>query len=156
MLGVDKYFSNENVYTTQSIINYGTNKLAFGGEYANGGFLSKDQLVRVGEGNKREVIIPLHSSKRSRGLSLWKQAGEMLGINSNLFTNVTTNNYMPAMAHALSSGNTNYNKSNNSNSAFSFNGININIGNNKTDEEMASTIGWKILAEVKQAYQNRG
>ena len=96
ILGVDKYFSNENVYTTQSIINYGTNKLSFGGEYANGGFLSKDQLVRVGEGNRSEVIIPLHSSKRSRGLSLWKQAGEALGINSNLFTNITNNGYTTA------------------------------------------------------------
>jgi SLT domain-containing protein len=136
-------------------IDWGAKKLGIKG-YANGGFLNQDQIIRVAEENNAEVIIPLHSSKRSRGLSLWKQAGEMLGINSNLFTNVTTNNYMPAMAHALSSGNTNYNKSNNSNSAFSFNGININIGNNKTDEEMASTIGWKILAEVKQAYQNRG
>lgn len=61
------------------------------------------------------------------------------------------------MAYALSSGNTSDNgKSNNSNNAFSFNGLNIHIGNNKSDDEMASAIGWKILAEVKQAYQNRG
>lgn len=137
-------------------IDWGAKKLGIKG-YANGGFLNQDQIIRVAEGNNAEVIIPLHSSKRQRGLSLWQQAGQMLGINSNLFTNVTNNNYMPAMAYALSSGNTSDNgKSNNSNNAFSFNGLNIHIGNNKSDDEMASAIGWKILAEVKQAYQNRG
>ena len=156
ILGVDKYFSNENVYTTQSIINYGTNKLAFGGEYANGGFLSKDQLIRVGEGNRSEVIIPLHSSKRSRGLSLWKQAGEALGINSNLFTNITNNSYMPALAYAMSTNSNNYNGNGSADNSYTFNGMNINIGNNKSDEEMATTIGWKILNAIKQSYQNRG
>lgn len=137
-------------------IDWGAKKLGIKG-YANGGFLNQDQIIRVAEGNNAEVIIPLHSSKRQRGLSLWQQAGQMLGVNSNLFTNVTNNNYMPAMAYALSSGNTSDNgKSNNSNNAFSFNGLNIHIGNNKSDDEMASVIGWKILAEVKQAYQNRG
>lgn len=136
-------------------IDWGAKKLGIKG-YANGGFLNQDQIIRVAEGNNAEVIIPLHSSKRQRGLSLWQQAGQMLGVNSNLFTNVTNNNYMPAMAYALSSGNTSDNgKSNNSNNAFSFNGLNIHIGN-KSDDEMASAIGWKILAEVKQAYQNRG
>ena len=156
ILGVDKYFSNENVYTTQSIINYGTNKLAFGGEYANGGFLSKDQLIRVSEGNRSEVIIPLHSSKRSRGLSLWKQAGEALGINSNLFTNITNNSYMPALAYAMSTNSNNYNGNGSADNSYTFNGMNINIGNNKSDEEMATTIGWKILNAIKQSYQNRG
>lgn len=137
-------------------IDWGAKKLGIKG-YANGGFLNQDQIIRVAEGNNAEVIIPLHSSKRQRGLSLWQQAGQMLGVNSNLFTNITNNNYMPAMAYALSSGNTSDNgKSNNSNNAFSFNGLNIHIGNNISDDEMASAIGWKILAEVKQAYQNRG
>lgn len=137
-------------------IDWGAKKLGIKG-YANGGFLNQDQIIRAAEGNNAEVIIPLHSSKRQRGLSLWQQAGQMLGVNSNLFTNITNNNYMPAMAYALSSGNTSDNgKSNNSNNAFSFNGLNIHIGNNKSDDEMASAIGWKILAEVKQAYQNRG
>ena len=140
----------------QDTIDWGAKKLGIKG-YANGGFLNQDQIIRVAEGNNAEVIIPLHSSKRQRGLSLWQQAGQMLGVNSNLFTNVTTNNYMPAMAYALSSGNTSDNsKSNNSNNAFSFNGLNIHIGNNKSDDEMASAIGWKILAEVNQAYQTRG
>lgn len=140
----------------RNTIDWGAKQLGIKG-YANGGFLNQDQIIRVAEGNNAEVIIPLHSSKRQRGLSLWQQAGQMLGVNSNLFTNVTNNNYMPAMAYALSSGNTSDNgKSNNSNNAFSFNGLNIHIGNNKSDDEMASAIGWKILAEVKQAYQNRG
>lgn len=139
----------------RNTIDWGAKQLGIKGY--NGGFLNQDQIIRVAEGNNAEVIIPLHSSKRQRGLSLWQQAGQMLGVNSNLFTNVTNNNYMPAMAYALSSGNTSDNgKSNNSNNAFSFNGLNIHIGNNKSDDEMASAIGWKILAEVKQAYQNRG
>ena len=118
--------------------------------------MSKDQLIRVGEGNRSEVIIPLHSSKRSRGLSLWKQAGEALGINSNLFTNITNNSYMPALAYAMSTNSNNYNGNGSTDNSYTFNGMNINIGNNKSDEEMATTIGWKILNAIKQSYQNRG
>ena len=139
----------------QNTIDWGAKKLGISG-FANGGFLDKDQIIRVAEGNNSEVIIPLHSSKRSRGLSLWKQAGEILGINSNLFTNITNNSYMPALAYAMSTNSNNYNGNGSADNSYTFNGMNINIGNNKSDEEMATTIGWKILNAIKQSYQNRG
>lgn len=139
----------------QNTIDWGAKKLGISG-FANGGFLDKDQIIRVAEGNNSEVIIPLHSSKRSRGLSLWKQAGEALGINSNLFTNITNNSYMPALAYAMSTNSNNYNGNGSTDNSYTFNGMNINIGNNKSDEEMATTIGWKILNAIKQSYQNRG
>lgn len=131
----------------QNTIDWGAKKLGISG-FANGGFLDKDQIIRVAEGNNSEVIIPLHSSKRSRGLSLWKQAGEALGINSNLFTNITNNSYMPALAYAMSTNSNNYNGNGSADNSYTFNGMNINIGNNKSDEEMATTIGWKILNAI--------
>lgn len=36
--------------------------------FAEGGFIDKDQVVRVGEGNKPEVIIPLTKPDRARAL----------------------------------------------------------------------------------------
>lgn len=48
-------------------------------EQANGGFITSPLLSWVGEDGP-EAIIPLGSKRRSRGLSLWRQTGEMLGI----------------------------------------------------------------------------
>lgn len=48
--------------------------------YANGGFITQEQLATVGEHNDPEVIIPLSTSKRARALSLFEQAGEILGV----------------------------------------------------------------------------
>lgn len=47
--------------------------------HANGGFVNGAELSWVGEDGP-EAIIPLGSKRRGRGLELWKQAGEMLGI----------------------------------------------------------------------------
>lgn len=48
-------------------------------EYADGGFITSEQVALVGEGGAPEVIIPLTASKRSRALDLYEQAGEILG-----------------------------------------------------------------------------
>ena len=48
--------------------------------YANGGFITQEQIATVGEHNDPEVIIPLSTSKRARALSLFEQAGEILGV----------------------------------------------------------------------------
>lgn len=49
--------------------------------FADGGFVRGGaRLVTVAEEGTPEVIIPLGSHRRSRGLELWKKAGEMLGI----------------------------------------------------------------------------
>lgn len=46
--------------------------------FASGGYVNKDQLVRVGEGNKKEWIIP--TSNKSRGRQLLGQAAKDLDI----------------------------------------------------------------------------
>lgn len=49
--------------------------------FANGGFVRGGaRLVTVAEEGTPEVIIPLGSHRRARGLELWKKAGEMLGV----------------------------------------------------------------------------
>ena len=49
---------------------------------ANGGFAYGPELTWWGEDGP-EVIIPLGSKRRQRGLELWAQAGEMLGVGKN-------------------------------------------------------------------------
>lgn len=46
--------------------------------FAGGGYVNKDQLVRVGEGNKKEWIIPTHD--KGRGRQLLGQAAKDLDI----------------------------------------------------------------------------
>lgn len=47
--------------------------------YEEGGFIEKEHLAMVGEGDKREVVIPLEQHK-TRAVDLWRQAGEELGL----------------------------------------------------------------------------
>lgn len=48
--------------------------------YAAGGMVrGGSRLVRVAEEGSPEMIIPLSSQRRERGLKLWEKAGEMLG-----------------------------------------------------------------------------
>lgn len=47
--------------------------------YEEGGFIEKEHLAMVGEGDKREVVIPLEKHK-TRAVDLWRQAGEELGL----------------------------------------------------------------------------
>ena len=50
--------------------------------FANGGFVRGGaRLITVAEEGTPEVIIPLGSQRRQRGLDLWMKAGEMLGVN---------------------------------------------------------------------------
>ncbi|MDY5164529.1 tape measure protein [Leuconostoc falkenbergense] len=44
--------------------------LGNGHGYANGGLITKNQMIEVGEGNKPEMIIPLDGMKSSRGFEL--------------------------------------------------------------------------------------
>ena len=46
---------------------------------ASGGFVSRATELIAGEAGT-EVIIPLSSSRRNRGLDLWEKAGQMLGV----------------------------------------------------------------------------
>lgn len=46
---------------------------------ASGGFVSRATEIIAGEAGT-EVIIPLSSSRRNRGVDLWEKAGKMLGV----------------------------------------------------------------------------
>ena len=46
--------------------------------YENGGLVTEPGYI--GERGRNEMVIPMSQSKRNRGLSLWSEAGEMLGI----------------------------------------------------------------------------
>lgn len=63
--------------TGDSVLNWSSGR----GGYANGGFVSGGaKLVTVAEEGTPEVIIPLGSHRRARGLDLWEKAGRMLGV----------------------------------------------------------------------------
>lgn len=47
---------------------------------ADGGIIQKETLSWLAEGDQPEAVIPLSASKRSRGIELWQQAGEALGV----------------------------------------------------------------------------
>lgn len=55
---------------------------------ANGGYSNGPELTLWGEDGP-EVIIPLGSKRRSRGLELWMQAGEILGVPKNANGGIT-------------------------------------------------------------------
>ena len=46
---------------------------------AEGGIITRPELSWIGEDGD-EAVIPLSAGRRSRGLALWQQAGEMLGV----------------------------------------------------------------------------
>ena len=84
---------NKNIYDPLSNIlaairyavsRYGSLEKAFQGHgYANGGIATKPSIF--GEDGK-EMAIPLSKSKRNRGISLWEQAGSMLGVGLSSYT----------------------------------------------------------------------
>ena len=40
--------------------------------------------------------------------------------------------------------------------SFTFSGMNISMGNNMSEEDMAIAIGTRILSEIRQSFENRG
>ena len=70
---------------------YGSLERAYQGHgYANGGLITREQIVRVGEGNKPEVVIPL--TKRARALQLLAKTQQILDV-PNGSQVVVNNNY---------------------------------------------------------------
>lgn len=62
-------------------------------KHANGGLITRPHLGLVGEAGP-EMIIPLSANRRNRGMSLWQQAGRMLGAASTA-PSVATPTYTP-------------------------------------------------------------
>lgn len=135
----------------QRAINFGVSLWPQHG-HAEGGIFNQEHIARFAEGGKAEAVVPLDNSMRTQGLSIWQQAGQMLGVNADLFSGMMGTGYQPAMAAA--GGGSGSDGGGGSNS-FSFNGMNINIGNNKSEDEMALSIGRRILAEIHQSFENR-
>ncbi len=61
---------------------FGAGQAAARRGFANGGFVNRAETVNVAEGNRLEAIIPLDPAMRARGVSLWQQAGALLGMNT--------------------------------------------------------------------------
>ena len=63
-------------------VGFGAGQAAAHRGFANGGFVNQAETVNVAEGNRLEAIIPLDPAMRARGVSLWQQAGALLGMNT--------------------------------------------------------------------------
>ncbi|MEB6213006.1 phage tail tape measure protein [Enterococcus casseliflavus] len=60
--------------------------------YANGGFITRQHLAMVGEGNKPEVVIPLDKAKRSRAMQLLSKTKRIMGDNDGVIIQNNTQN----------------------------------------------------------------
>lgn len=56
------------------------NEVIFGGAEAAGGMVSRYGLYSLAEEGTPEMVIPLGSHRRDRGVDLWERAGHMLGV----------------------------------------------------------------------------
>ncbi|MFT9469681.1 tape measure protein [Leuconostoc pseudomesenteroides] len=65
---------------------YGSNLsyLGQGHGYANGGLITKNQMIEVGEGDKSEMIIPLSGIKSSRGFELLGKTAVAMAARDNI------------------------------------------------------------------------
>jgi len=139
----------------QNGLTWVSDKLSLTGGHANGGIFNQEHIARFAEGGRAEAVIPLDSSMRSQGMSIWQQAGQMLGINSDLFANLGGAGYAPAIAAGATGATSGGDSAGGDGSSFTFSGMNIHIGNGKSEEEMALSIGYRILAEIKQGLENK-
>lgn len=93
---------NSNIYDPLSNIlasiryarsRYGSLTSAYRGVgYANGGFITKQHLAMVGEGNNPEVVIPLANAKRSRAMELLAKTKNILGDKDAIIVNNNNDN----------------------------------------------------------------
>lgn len=60
---------------------FGAGKAAGSGKHAEGGIMYAPHMAQVAEDGP-EAIIPLGSADRSRGMAVWEQAGDILGVNN--------------------------------------------------------------------------
>ncbi|MDF2788686.1 MAG: hypothetical protein K0S80_1784 [Neobacillus sp.] len=112
----------------------------FGGSFERGGMISQDSLIRAGEGNKREMIIPLEQHKE-RAKTLWTQAGEILGM----FGNGKTPN-MPG-----SSSTTN---NNNISPTVKIDKVEVNYSGNASKQDvlaMTQLLKEQLMVQIKQS-----
>lgn len=73
----DKWNTVKNVFSSGVPSGSGDGNTTLPG-HANGGIFNREHIARFAEGNKPEAVIPL--SNRGRGLAIWAQAGQALGV----------------------------------------------------------------------------
>lgn len=62
--------------------------------YSDGGMVQGgSKLIQVAEEGSPEMIIPLSSQRRDRGLKLWAKAGEMLGVGQQAGSSIRNHSY---------------------------------------------------------------
>ncbi|WP_343309928.1 phage tail tape measure protein [Blautia celeris] len=77
--GMQNFFDRNPLTATMNLY---TNSIGSIGGHANGGFVEKEQLSWLAEGNRPEVVIPLDTNKRATAMSLYEQTGVLLGIDA--------------------------------------------------------------------------
>lgn len=80
---ISAWFANNPITTFVKAIGSATKN-------ANGGVIRHETLSWLAEGDKPEVVIPTDPAKRARGLELYEQAGEMLGVEKAVAEPTTT------------------------------------------------------------------
>ncbi|EJA6666026.1 TPA: phage tail tape measure protein [Clostridioides difficile] len=147
--------------------------------FADGGVASKPSIC--GEAGP-EMVIPLSNSKRSRALSLYEQAGQMLGTKAsnnvipisqklgtsfnsassiqNSNSSIINNVRQFPLTNALDTDNKEYKEAtpNNVNSSNTINlgGISINIQESNNKEDMIQEILSQVESEIREALQDIG
>lgn len=92
---------------------------------ANGGFIKDRILSWIGEDGP-EVVIPLGSNRRKRGIDLWKKAGQLMGIGNNAEGGAYGN--PSSIGRLLDSGSSNSNNTAISSSNSGNSTVNIEVG----------------------------
>ncbi len=77
--GMQSFFDRNPLTAT---VNMYTNNMGGIAKHANGGFVDKEQLSWLAEGNNPEVVIPLSAGKRTTAMGLYEKTGELLGISA--------------------------------------------------------------------------
>lgn len=134
--------------------------------YAYGGFITRPHIGLVGEAGP-EMIVPLSPGKRARGLSLWQQAGYMLGVQPYAVGGLAGGPQMSISAPAMNeSSGTATASSSKSLGGIHLGGVTLNFtlegsSENLLDslrrngEEIADYIGGVIAQKIEDASQNR-
>jgi hypothetical protein len=113
-------------------------------KHAKGGILTRPHLGMVAEAGP-EAVIPLSTRLRDRSLSIWEQAGEMLGIPRNESGGMVgaNSNMITSSDKAITiqiSGDTN---------------INISDSSDLDEEALALRIGSIFVSKIKKSMENR-
>ncbi|PZM67483.1 phage tail tape measure protein [Paenibacillus dendritiformis] len=134
--------------------------------HANGGFITRPHIGLVGEAGP-EMIVPLSPGKRARGLSLWQQAGYMLGVQPYAVGGMAGGPQMSISAPVMNeSSGTATASSSKSLGGIHLGGVTLNFtlegsSDNLLDslrrngEEIADYIGGVIAQKIEDAAQNR-